>query len=128
MAVDRENMSGTILKLSLRTLVNMILIFLLVEGCIMAYNFSYRVFADYPYMAASKDTKTVTISEGQTAKDVAVVLEELSIVESRYMFLARVYLGRYNNQIQAGTYTLGPGMTPEEICRTICGQQSEGDT
>lgn len=128
MAGNRENMSGTILRFSLRTLVNMILLFFLVEGAIWAYNFSYRVFADYPYMAASRDTRTVTISKGQTAKDVAGVFEELGIVESRYMFLARVYLGKYNNQIQAGTYTLGPGMTPEEICKTICGQQREGDT
>lgn len=128
MAGDRENISGTILRLSLRTLINMVLLFLLVEGCISAYNFSYRVFADYPYMAASKDTKTITISKGQTARDVAVVLEELGIVESQYVFLVRAYLGKYNNQIQAGTYTLGPGMTPEEICKTICGKQSEGDT
>ena len=128
MAGDRENISGTILRLSLRTLINMVLLFLLVEGCISAYNFSYRVFADYPYMAASKDTKTITISKGQTARDVAVVLEELGIVESQYVFLVRAYLGKYNNQIQAGTYTLGPGMTPEEICKTICGQQREGDT
>ena len=76
MAGDRENISGTILRLSLRTLVNMVLLFFLVEGCIAAYNFSYKVFADYPYMAVSKDTKTVTISKGQTARDVAVVLEE----------------------------------------------------
>lgn len=128
MAGNRENMSGTILRFSLRMLVNIVLLFFLVESCITAYYFSYKVFADHPYVAVSKDTRTVNISEGQTAKDVAVVLEESGIVESRYVFLARAYLGRYNSQIQAGTYTLSPGMTPEEICKTICGQQGEGDT
>ena len=128
MTGDKNSISGVILRISLRTLINAILVFILVEGFIGAYYFSYKLFADYPYVATSHDVKNITISEGQSAKDVGVLLEECGIVEDQYLFLARTYLGKYNNRIQAGTYTLGPGMTPDEICRKICGLQSEDNT
>lgn len=128
MTGDNNSISGTILRISLRTLVNVILVFILLEGFTGAYYFSYKLFADYPYVAASKNMLKITISEGESAKDVAVLLEESGIVENRYMFMARAYLGKYNNRIQAGTYTIGPGMSPDEICRRICGIQSEEGT
>lgn len=128
MTGDKNSISSTILRVSLRTLINAILVFILVEGFIGAYYFSYKLFADFPYMAASHDVSNITISEGQSAKDVGALLEECGIVEDQYLFLARAYLGKYNNRIQAGTYTLGPGMTPDEICRKICGLQSGDKT
>ena len=128
MTGDKNSISGTIFQISVRTLINAMLVFILVEGFIGAYYFSYKLFADYPYVAASHDVRNITISEGQSAKDVAVVLEECGIVENQYLFLARTYLGKYNNRIQAGTYPLGPGMTPDEICRKICGLQNEDKT
>lgn len=128
MTGDKNSISGTILRISLRTLVNAILVFILVEGFVGAYYFSYKLFADYPYVATSQSVSKITISEGQSARDIAFMLEQSGIVEDQYLFLARAYLGKYNSRIQAGTYTLGPGMSPEEICKRICGLQSEGNT
>lgn len=128
MTGEKDSISGTILRFSLRTMVNMMLVFMLVEGFIWGYQFSYGLFADFPYVAASHEVRTITIAEGQTAKDVAIVLEECGIVGDKYQFLARVYLGKYNERIQAGTYTLSPGMSPDTICRQICGIQSEDNT
>lgn len=92
----------------------------------MTYHFSYKLFADFSYSPSSQQTVNITIADGDTARDVAVVLEQNGVVESRYLFLARVYLGKYNSRIKAGTYTVGPAMTPDEICKLICGLQSEG--
>ena len=125
MTGDKNNITGTILRVSLRTFINAMLVFILVEGFIGAYYFSYKLFSDFPYVVASHDVRNITISEGQSAKDVGALLEECGIVEDKYLFLARTYLGKYNNRIQAGTYTLGPGMSPDEICKKICGIQSE---
>lgn len=127
MAGDKDRFSDSILRISLRLLINMILIFVLVEGFVGAYHFSYRLFADLPESAASQQESKVTIPEGENAWDVAVTLEKCGIVDSRYLFLARAYLGKYNNRIQSGEYMLSPAMTPEEICKKICGQQSEED-
>lgn len=121
MTRDNDNITSKLLWFSLRTLINMFLLFVLVEGFITAYHFSYELFADYPYVAASDRVLEVKIAEGATPVMVASQLEETGIVKNKYLFLARVYLGKYGKKIQAGSYNLGPGMTPDEICRKLCG-------
>lgn len=125
MAKDNDNTYSVILGVCVRTLINVVFLFLLVEGFTYSYHFSYKLFADLPTVAASSDMKNITIDAGSSAKDVAYLLEANGIVDDKYIFIARAYLGKYNNKLQAGTYTLGPGMTPDEICRMICGMQSE---
>lgn len=125
MARDKENISYTILWMCIRILVNLILLFLLVQGFVAAYNFSYKLFIDIPYQTTSEQLVDVTIEEGNGVSDVAVLLEEKGVVENRYLFLARAYIGGYNDEIKVGTYTLGAAMSPDEICKKICGVQSE---
>jgi len=122
---EKSNISFTILQICIRIVINFVLIFVLVQGFATTYDFSYRLFMDIPYKAASADLQEVTIVDGSSASDVAVLLEEKGIVESRYMFLARAYIGKYQDDIIAGMYMLGPGMSPETICKKICGIQSE---
>ena len=128
MAGEKDNISGAILWISLRVLVNMLFILLLIEGFVTAYHFSYKLFADIPYVVASQETMNITITEGSRPKEIASILEFNGIVDDKYLFLVRVYLGKYQDKILAGTYTLGPGMSPDDICREICGMKSEDET
>ncbi len=123
--MENDKISKVILQISLRTLMNVVLLFILVEGFIYTYQFSYKVFADVPYMPASSDTVTVTIESGSTAKQVAGIMEGSGLVEDDKLILARLYLGKYNKKIIAGTYTLSPAMSADAICKKICGIQSE---
>lgn len=125
---EDNKISTKILWFSLRMLINIALVCFLVEGFVYGYHFSYKLFADIPYKSTSHTTMSVTINEGESATEVAKVLELTGIVENRYLFLGRVYLGKYQERIIAGTYTLGPGMSPEEICMEICGMQSEEES
>ncbi len=125
MVGEKKSVSSSILLFSLRALLNVLLVLLLVEGFTGAYHFSYKLFADYPYVAASSETMNITIESGTSVLDLATVLDEMGIVDSRYLFIARVYIGDYQDKVIAGTYVLGPGMSPDEICRKICGIQSE---
>jgi UPF0755 protein len=124
MAKDNESTYAIILGMCGRILMDLLFLFLLAEGFVYAYHFSYSLFADIPAAAASKTMVQVTIDEGSSARDVAATLEQDGVVDNRYLFLARAYLGKYNQKIIAGTYSLGPGMTPDEICQAICGMQS----
>ena len=123
--MENDKISKVILQISLRTLMNVVLLFILVEGFVYTYQFSYKVFADVPYMPASSDTVTITIESGSTAKQVADIMEGSGLVEDDKLILARLYLGKYNKQIIAGTYTLSPAMSADAICKKICGIQSE---
>ena len=111
-----------------RTLFNAILIIALVEGFVYSYHFSYKLFADIPYKAGSAETMNITIDSGNTARDVAMIMDANGLVDGKYLFLARMYIGKYNTKIKAGTYTLSPKMTPDEICKCICGIQSEEES
>lgn len=124
MGKDNESAYGVVMRICVRTLINVVFLFLLVEGFTYSYRFSYKLFADLP-KAATSDTREITIEQGSTIKDVSVLLEANEIIDNQYIFLARAYLGKYNNKIIAGKYSLGAGMTPDEICRTICGMQRE---
>ncbi len=123
--MENDKISKVILQISLRTLMNVVLLFILVEGFVYTYQFSYKVFADVPYMPASSDTVTITIESGSTAKQVADIMESSGLVEDDKLILARLYLGKYNKKIIAGTYTLSPAMSADAICKKICGIQSE---
>lgn len=123
--MENDKISKVILQISLRTLMNVVLLFILVEGFVYTYQFSYKVFADVPYMPASSDTVTITIKSGSTAKQVADIMEGSGLVEDDKLILARLYLGKYNKKIIAGTYTLSPAMSADAICKKICGIQSE---
>lgn len=123
--MENDKISKVILQISLRTLMNVVLLFILVEGFVYTYQFSYKVFADVPYMPASSDTVTITIESGSTVKQVADIMEGSGLVEDDKLILARLYLGKYNKKIIAGTYTLSPAMSADAICKKICGIQSE---
>lgn len=125
MTRDKESVSNTILWISLRTFVNVALLFILIEGFILGYQFSYKLFGDYPYEAATQTTMNITIEQGSSISEIANILDGNGIVDGKYLFMARVYLGKYDKRIKSGTYKLGPGMSPDEICQTICGVQSE---
>ena len=123
--MENDKISKVILQISLRTLMYVVLLFILVEGFVYTYQFSYKVFADVPYMPASSHTVTITIESGSTAKQVADIMEGSGLVEDDKLILARLYLGKYNKKIIAGTYTLSPAMSADAICKKICGIQSE---
>ena len=125
MTNENENTYGVVLGICIRILINIVCVLLLVEGFTYSYHFSYKLFADLPMTAASADVREITIEDGSSAKEVSVLLETNQVIENKYLFLIRAYIGKYNDKIRSGTYSLGPGMTPDEICRTICGMQSE---
>lgn len=122
---DKESIGNRILWASLRLLLDFALILALVEGFGISYNFSYAVFADNPYVVGSEAVIEVSIPEGSNVFEVGTILEEQNIVANQYIFVARAYIGKYNAKILPGKYALSPGMTPEKICRTICGIKSE---
>lgn len=120
-----EDKFRIIIGFILRTMINILFVIGIVEGFVYSYHFSYKLFADIPYKPAVLETMNITIESGNSAKDVADILDSLDIVENKHLILARMYIGKYNSKIKAGTYKLGPAMTPDEICRCICGIQSE---
>lgn len=128
MTGDKRSISTTIFWFMFRMMINAVLVLVLVEGFTGGYNFSYKLFSDVPYVATATETMNITIESGLDANAVGDILAQNGIVDGKYIFIARAYIGGYYDDIQAGTYVLGPGMSPDEICRRICNVQSEDET
>ena len=75
MANDNENTYKVVLGVCTRVLMDLVFVFLLVEGFTYSYHFSYKLFADLPKTAASSERMNITIEEGSTAKEIASLLE-----------------------------------------------------
>ena len=45
-------------------------------------------------------TVTVTIPEGTSSTKIAEILKEKDVIESKYLFLARLRLSKYNGKLQ----------------------------
>lgn len=125
MLKDNDSLLFSILGIGLRTVVNLLIVFFLVDGFVWAYGFSYNLFTDVPYMSGQTEFITVTIEENESAKDIAEELYTAKIIEDKYVFLARAYLGRYTNRMQAGEYRVSSTMSPDTLCKKFCGIQSE---
>ena len=122
---DRDKIANVILGISVRVLLNVVMLFVLVQGFGTGYRFSYKLFSDIPYRSGAAEEYKITIEEGSSVLAIGTLLEERGVVDGRYLFAARAYLGRYNGRMLAGTYTLGAAMSPDRICQILCGMQSE---
>lgn len=122
---ENKSIAAAILSISLRTIANIMIVFFLYESLVQSYTFSYKLFADVPYMAGQNSLVTVTIDEGESAKEIAQVLYDNRIIEDKYIFLIRAYIGKYTDRMKAGSYAVDSTMSPETICKIFCGIQSE---
>lgn len=123
--MDNEGIFNGVLWLCIRTIINLILIFVLVRGLVLGYTFSYKLFVDVPYMSGNNENVVVTIEENALPGDVADMLYEKKIIEDKKIFLARVYIGRYSKRIRTGDYIVNSTMSPDTLCKMFCGITSE---
>lgn len=125
MGTDNEGIFNGIIGLCIRTIVNLVIVFVLVRGFVLGYTFTYRLFVDVPYMAGNNQSVTITIEDGESVSSLADTLYRDRIIEDKMTFLARVYIGRYDKKIKAGDYVINSTMSPDTLCRTFCGMVSE---
>ncbi|MGN0438727.1 MAG: endolytic transglycosylase MltG [Lachnospiraceae bacterium] len=122
---EKRSIAGAILSICLRTVANLMIVFLLYESLVQSYTFSYKLFSDVPYVSGQRSVITITIQEGESAKEIAQNLYDNKIIEDQYVFLTRAYIGKYTNKMKAGDYLVNCNMSPDTICKVFCGIQSE---
>lgn len=118
--MEARKLAGTILSVSCKTLLFVLVVFLLIFVGRGLYNFGQKIFreealttAEYAY------SKEITIPEGKSVMDVAEILEEEGMIEDSKLFFVQVLLSDYYKKIVPGTYTISTDMKPTEIMVTI---------
>lgn len=120
-----KNTTLSVLKFALGIMVNFVIVLALFEVYSSSYRFGYQLFINLPYVAGSTQEIKITISEGTDATEVSKLLEYSGIVENRYQIRIKMYLGKYEDRILAGTYILSPSMRPQEILDILSGKMAE---
>ena len=110
---DINRVTGAIIRVSLRLIIYALVVLLLYEGVTAGYSFGYAVFAG---TAVSEDpgiTASVAVEEGQDAGEGGQMLEEMGLIQSRYIFMIQALFYEYD--IYPGTYQLNTSMTSKEM-------------
>ncbi len=70
-------------------------------------------------VSTSQTTQLFTVDQGSTARQIADGLEGLGLIRSSRAFIYYVDINHYREKLQAGTYSLKPSMSAQEIAQTI---------
>lgn len=116
------------LRFGIGLLVNSFIVLILIQVFVFGYNFSYKVFANVSYHPKDNSEIVVTILPDSSSMEIAETLENLGVIEDKWVMLVRVRLGSYYSKLLPGTYTLSPSMTTDEILDALCGISSEEST
>lgn len=78
---------------------------------------------------SSKSGKvTVTVPEGASSIKIAEILKEEDVIESKYLFLARLKLSKYSTKLQYGTFEFDKSDSYGEIIKVLATQGAKKST
>lgn len=114
--------SATIIKIALAAAI-IVVVFRL---AVYAYDFGYQVFADIPVSEGEGRIVSVVISEGQSSRELAKMLEQKGLINDANAFYVFERLSDYKDKLQPGVYELSTSMKAEEMLEIVC--HAEGET
>lgn len=92
-----------------------------------SYHFGYAIFNQEP-MDQGDDVRdiTVVVDAGDSVYDIGRILEKKGLIEDAKIFVVQELLSNYRGKLQAGTYILDTGMTPDEMMEILAKVNLEG--
>ncbi|MBO5145436.1 MAG: endolytic transglycosylase MltG [Lachnospiraceae bacterium] len=113
--------SAMIIKIALAA----VIIAVVFKLAVYAYDFGYQVFADTPISEGEGRTVSVVVSEGQSIREVARLLEQKGLVKDANVFYVQEQLSDYKDMLKPGTYELSTAMNSEEMLQILCDAEAE---
>ena len=125
MAMNAKQLLGAISAMIVRIVVAAAIIAVVFKLAISAYDFGYQIFADVPMSEGSGRTVSVVVSEGQSSKELAKMLEQKGLIKDAKVFYIQEQLSDYKDMIKPGTYELSTAMNSEQMLAILCDVQAE---
>ena len=113
--------SAMIIKIALAA----VIIAVVFKLAVYAYDFGYQVFADTPISEGEGRTVSVVVSEGQSIREVARLLEQKGLVKDANVFYVQERLSDYKDMLKPGTYELSTAMNSEQMLQVLCDADAE---
>lgn len=108
-----------------KIVVAVIIVMLVYKWSVSAYEYGQRVFNEPPVSSGSGRVITVTVEEGDTAKEIGNMLEKNGLIRDAKLFQIQEMLSKYKDKMQPGTYELSTAMTTEEMMGIMSVQMEE---
>ena len=123
--MNAKQLLGAISAMIVRIVVAAAIIAVVYKLAISAYDFGYQIFADVPMSEGSGRTVSVVVSEGQSSKELAKMLEQKGLIKDANVFYIQEQLSDYKDMIKPGTYELSTAMNSEQMLAILCDVQAE---
>lgn len=124
--METRNAIKTVITISYKMIILALIVMLVYYAGGAAFRFGVSIFnessMDDPAMAR---TKTVTIPDEPSIKEVAKALDDAELVDGTLLFTIQAMLSNYSKYFVGGTFELNTGMTPTEIMATITEESRE---
>ena len=124
--METRNAIKTVITISYKMIILALIVMLVYYAGGAAFRFGVSIFnessMDDPAMAR---TKTVTIPDDPSIKEVAKALDDAELVDGTLLFTIQAMLSNYSKYFVGGTFELNTGMTPTEIMATITEESRE---
>jgi UPF0755 protein len=117
--------SGSIVSITIRTAVYVLLVAILVYIAGKGYDFGKNVFSEKGYEDSPGTDITVTIYQGESKMQVAEQLVDLGVVGDKMVFYVQSLL--YQADYIAGTYTINSSSSAEDIIMYLSEEHTEED-
>ena len=124
--MEAKKLAGTILSVSCRTLLFVLIVLLLFIVGDYMYKFGQKVFNEKA-MSYSENAVAVeiTIPQGASVMDIAGILVDNGLAENRALFFTQAMLSDYYKNFTSGTYILRTDMKPSQIMAVIAPEPEE---
>lgn len=123
--MNAKQLLGAISAMIVRIVVAAAVIAVVFKLAISAYDFGYQIFADVPMSEGSGRTVSVVVSEGQSSRELAKMLEQKGLIKDANVFYIQEQLSDYKDMIKPGTYELSTAMNSEQMLAILCDVQAE---
>lgn len=90
-----------------------------------AFAYGHAVFDEEALDEAPGRTIPVTVEKGDSAKDIARLLEEKGLVKDWKLFYLQILVSKYSKTMVPGDYTLSTAMKPRELMAVMSGEEIE---
>ncbi len=128
MAIDGALTMKRVLRFAVGLLVNVFIVFVLVQVFSYGFNFAYDVFSSNCKDEDDTQVVAVTVLPDSSIKEVCETLDEAGVINDKYALMVKIRLGKYATMIQPGTYEIAPSYTSDEIITVITGGTLDEDT
>ena len=124
--MNAKQLLGAVSAMIIKIALSAVVIVVVFRLAVYAYDFGYQVFADIPVSEGEGRIVSVVVSEGQSSRELAKILEQKGLINNSYVFFIQEQLSDdYKGKIQPGTYELSTAMSSEEMLEVLCHVEEE---